>query len=308
MTHIRHIIIAGSNKCGTTSLYRYLSDHPAVCGSVIKEVGFFHKLIDCDGSDAFYRYMKLFPHRKDNHSFCVEATPTYLDSGRIIANRINSILDRPYILLLLREPAERLVSYYRSQQGLETSLISGLSFTQFVEKAMHIVSNPQKAVTETDKRIGYQVKKAYYAGFITEYLQVMPPDQFRLLFFERLRDSPISTMRSLCTSIGLSPDFYTDYTFHIENRSRFHRSSRLRTLGTRVNSALEPVLNQVPPFRRGIRFLYNAVNTIQGKELSIDSATLHELRAHFRPHNKSLRSLLERKLLIDEFPDWLSIE
>ena len=33
-------IVAGAPKCGTTSVFRYLADHPEVCASNVKETRF----------------------------------------------------------------------------------------------------------------------------------------------------------------------------------------------------------------------------------------------------------------------------
>ena len=43
-THIPDFIIAGAPKCGTTALAFFLSEHPNVCISRIKEPRFFTKL------------------------------------------------------------------------------------------------------------------------------------------------------------------------------------------------------------------------------------------------------------------------
>ena len=306
MTKLHHIIIAGSNKCGTTSIYRYLSDHPAVCSSVQKETDFFHKSADYGCSDTYQDYMKLFPELSDDHDFCIEATPTYLDSGQKIADRICELLNTPYILLLLRDPTDRLVSYYRSKQGLTTSLIAHLTFDEFVDKAMSIASNRRSTLSERDQRIGNQIVKAHYAQFIEEFLRTVPADQIRIIFFENIRDAPLETMQALCNSIGLSSAYYDEYAFYVENRSRFHRSAGLRTLATKINAASEPVLNRVPLVRRCLRSLYDTVNTIPGKGQSLNVEKLQVLRDHFRPHNESLRILLEQEFDIDRYPDWLS--
>ena len=308
MTRSHHIVIAGSNKCGTTSVYRYLSDHPAVCGSAQKETDFFHYSANYDCSDTYEAYLKLFPDLSNDHQFCVEATPTYLDAGQVVAERINRLLEEPYILLLLRDPTDRMVSYYRSKQGLETSLISQLSFNAFVDKALGVASSKDKSLSESDKRIGNQINKAHYVQFLEEYLRTIPADQLRIMFFEDVRDEPLKTMQTFSNSIGLSSNFYRNYTFHVENRSRFHRVARLRTLATKINAASEPVLNRVPFFRRRLRSLYNAVNTIPGKGQSFDAEKLQDLKKHFRPHNDSLRTLLEREFDIESFPDWLTVK
>lgn len=308
MTNTQHLIIAGSNKCGTTSLFRYLSDHPDVSGSMHKETGFFHHNFDYEDSETLAKYMKLFPDLRDHHRFCIEATPTYLDSGDETISRINQLIDKPHILLLLRDPTNRLVSYYRSKQGLESSLIYGLSFDEFVDKAMAIASQKVSARTEQERRIGLQIEKACYAQYLSVFLKKVPAQRLHVMFFENLRDTPLSTLQSLCSSIDLDSSFYDDYVFRVENRSRFHRNAKLRTLASKINAASEPALNRLPVMRRWLRSAYNSVNTVPGKGQLFDDQTLSKLREYFRPHNAALGTLLKQEFKIEAFPDWLSAE
>jgi hypothetical protein len=308
VTHIQHLIIAGSNKCGTTSLFRYLSDHPEVSGSMHKETGFFHHDYDYENSETLSNYMKLFPDLKDQHRFCVEATPTYLDSGNVTISRIDQLIDKPQVLLLLRDPADRLVSYYRSKQGLESSLIYGLSFDEFVDKALAIASQKESASTEQERRIGLQIEKACYAQYLSEFLKKVPAERLHVMFFENLRDTPLSTLQSLCNAIDLNSHFYDDYVFRVENRSRFHRNAKLRTLASKINAASEPVLNRLPIMRRWLRSVYNTVNTVPGKGQSFDDQTIRRLREYFQPHNEALGTLLKQEFHIEAFPEWLSAE
>ena len=37
---IPHFLIIGAQKCGTTSLYNYLIQHPQVCAKITKELHF----------------------------------------------------------------------------------------------------------------------------------------------------------------------------------------------------------------------------------------------------------------------------
>src|SRR5262245_25916191 len=58
-----HFIIIGAGKCGTTSLYRYLVQHPSIDAASAKEVHYF---------DHNYRlgrdwYLAHFPLRKRDH-------------------------------------------------------------------------------------------------------------------------------------------------------------------------------------------------------------------------------------------------
>lgn len=52
----KFIIIGGTSKAGTTSLYRYLSDHPMISQSKLKETGFF--------LDGFYKKESKYAFQK----------------------------------------------------------------------------------------------------------------------------------------------------------------------------------------------------------------------------------------------------
>lgn len=39
--HDRYLLIIGAMKCGTSSLYDYLSGHPQLCPALIKEPEYF---------------------------------------------------------------------------------------------------------------------------------------------------------------------------------------------------------------------------------------------------------------------------
>ena len=56
-----NVIIGGTQKAGTTSLFRYLADHPSVCPSSIKEVDFFLKYNDEIDMGAVKEYESFFP-------------------------------------------------------------------------------------------------------------------------------------------------------------------------------------------------------------------------------------------------------
>ena len=70
----KNVIIAGSTKCGTTSLFEYLKAHPQICASVIKETRFFWEG-DYDlpqqkiNNKEVTRYADFFFNCSENHMF-----------------------------------------------------------------------------------------------------------------------------------------------------------------------------------------------------------------------------------------------
>ena len=110
-------IIIGGQKCGTTSLYRYLVQHPNVYPALRKEIGFFNARYDHD----LGWYRAHFPSRLErfkaerihSHKFLTgEADPAYiLDPFALRA--IKEIIPHVKIIVLLRNPVDRAFSHYQ---------------------------------------------------------------------------------------------------------------------------------------------------------------------------------------------------
>ena len=110
-------ILIGETKCGTTSMYNYLSEHPKVLPSLgngegydpsyaAKELRFF---------DKFYKrgwdwYFSCFPETSSDE-ITGEATPMYMYRSQA-ADRIKQGLPDVKLIVMLRNPVHRLISNY----------------------------------------------------------------------------------------------------------------------------------------------------------------------------------------------------
>lgn len=109
------LLIAGGQRCGTTSMYRVLSQHPAICKPVLhKGVHFF----DTAYGKGLGWYRGHFPltatmHRvgraADARPLAFESSPYYLFHP-LAAARIAADLPGVRLLVLLRDPVERAYS------------------------------------------------------------------------------------------------------------------------------------------------------------------------------------------------------
>ncbi len=110
-------IIIGGQKCGTTSLYRYLVQHPDVYPALRKEIGFFNARHEHDL--GWYRahfpskLEKFTTERIRHRQFMTgEADPAYiLDPFALEA--IKNTIPHVKIIILLRNPADRAFSHYQ---------------------------------------------------------------------------------------------------------------------------------------------------------------------------------------------------
>lgn len=113
-----NFILIGETKCGTTSMYNYLIGHPKVKETLgngegydpsyaTKELRFFDKFYE-RGWDW---YFSCFPKTKSGE-ITGEATPMYLYRTQV-ARRIKENLPQIKLIVMLRNPVDRLYSNYQ---------------------------------------------------------------------------------------------------------------------------------------------------------------------------------------------------
>lgn len=104
-------IIIGVQKGGTTSLFKYLSQHPEVAVSSHKELHYFD--VNYLEGEAWYR--SFFPAAADRAGRLVgEASPYYIFHP-LAAQRIRKDLPRVKLIVLLRDPIARAYSHFQMQ-------------------------------------------------------------------------------------------------------------------------------------------------------------------------------------------------
>ena len=99
-------LVIGGQRCGTTSLYRYLAAHPSVRPATGKELQYF-SLYHGRG-ERWYR--AHFPVRPPS-VLSFEASPYYLFDPEVPA-RVAATLPDARFVALVRDPAERAYSHY----------------------------------------------------------------------------------------------------------------------------------------------------------------------------------------------------
>lgn len=110
-----NLIIPGFPKCGTTSLRDYLDLHPDIHMSPQKEPHYFSRdSVYERGSDW---YEKLFESANPKAHIFGEASTSYAYDKKALG-RIKSDLPNVKLILILRDPVERLLSHYRWLRSL----------------------------------------------------------------------------------------------------------------------------------------------------------------------------------------------
>ena len=186
-------IIVGAQKCGTTSLFRYLSAQPGIFMPKMKEVHFF---------DQYYQrgygwYLSQF-QLSVSQTACIsgEATPLYMFHPHAM-RRIRDHLPMCRIIALLRNPVDRAYSHYHHEvqlgnehRSFENALIEGDSIVNREREKMLLHSgyfSPQF------QSYSYLSRGRYYEQ-LKNVFELFPRDQILIMQSEKLFEQPESVI------------------------------------------------------------------------------------------------------------------
>jgi hypothetical protein len=292
-----NVVIAGAPKCGTTSVFKYLSDHPEVCASKVKETYYFmdrdyplyNKTRPSFHTDGLTGYASYFEHCSTTSARIVlEATPDYLYQRTAL--QVLPTLSPPITLIfMLRKPSDRVWSLYQFAQNNLAILPSDLTFRAFVE----MVKEPKSTLLADRPILRDALEHSKYIRYLLPYQTRCKPGKIRVYIFENLRDNPKPFMQNLCLDLGLNADFYHTYPFVRENVSFRAKSQSLHRIKRLLVRVLPKELEKRSP---RIKRLYHKLNVEPaiGKSAK-DIECLSELDIEFQPYNERL----SREMSID---------
>jgi hypothetical protein len=132
--------IIGGKKCGTTSLYNLLTQHPHVEPAASKELHYFDLLFD-EGTE-WYRRCFPAPRWEDGRwTITGEATP-YIAS-RVAPKRMAEVAPRTRLIALLRNPVDRAYSDYQQvvRKGREPQTFEeavGSESSEYLSRSVYV--------------------------------------------------------------------------------------------------------------------------------------------------------------------------
>lgn len=287
-----NLVIGGAPKCGTSSLFSWLADHPQVCGSADKEPFFLMdrdnplRSRDCNVHDhGLEAYGSLFPDCRPDHRIVVEATTHYIYQSTAL-EQLAGLESRPRVVFLLRKPSERIYSSFAYSRN-KGRLRSDLTFPEFVRliRAGPGPAPPDWAWGASAYVLPRDIQYSRYIEYLERWRERLGDERLRILSFEQLRADPRSAVRELCGWLGLDPGVYDDYDFATRNRTIAVRSPRAHGMAQALASRLP-----LGAIRTPVKRLYSALQSKRGGEARTpaDLAALAELDSEFRADNERL--------------------
>ncbi len=188
-------VIVGTQRGGTTSLYRYLSEHPDVTPAWRKEVHFFDRYY----GKGMEWYRAHFPTR-DEAGVVGEASPYYLFHPAV-PDRIRAVVPRAKFIALLRNPVDRAYSQYQMnlRKGFET-----LSFEDAIDQERERLNGSDDPTSRAWRHFSY-LTRGVYIEQLNRWLSVFPSEQLLVVKSEEFYQNPEQVLHQTLAYLGLRP-------------------------------------------------------------------------------------------------------
>jgi hypothetical protein len=247
-------LIVGTQRGGTTSLYKYLTQHPALSHALTKELRFFD--LNYDRGMAWYRsrfpsrrYKEFVKRTRGIDLVVGEGSPDYMFHP-LAPVRIARDLPSAKLIVFLRNPVDRAWSHYWHQRsrGHEP-----LSFEEAIEREPDRLAGEVEKMLADERYVSYErhhhsyLARGVYVDQLIAWMDLFPSEQFLIERSEDFFDDPGLVFKRVLSFLRL-PDHDLDH--------------------------------------------YDTFNAFSSGEMS--PAIRQRLVAYFRPHNQRLNEFLGR--------------
>lgn len=206
-----NFLIVGFQKAGTTSVYRYLGQHPDVFVSPQKELNFFSSIVEhpvieprmTGGMTDLDAYSAVFEPGAGRRAIG-EASPIYATDPAVPA-AIDRLAPQARLIALFRDPVERAYSEYwmRVRDGREKR-----SFEDAVNDELRSAGNRPWQAAKRDPL--HYLSSGFYAHHMAPYWDRFAADRLACHLFEDLEADPGSVMRAIFRFLDVDEDFVAD--------------------------------------------------------------------------------------------------
>jgi hypothetical protein len=175
-------LLAGAQRCGTTTMHGQLKRHPNIFLAHPKELHFF----DMKWEQGLDWYEEQFAP-KPQHKQIGEATPIYMYDGPARERMIQTLPD-VQLLIMLRNPIDRAYSHYLHMRARGHE--KRPTFEQAIAREQKRLGRDTRAVR---RRFSY-VDRGHFIGQLEALEQAYGRDRMHVMLLEDLKSDRVATL------------------------------------------------------------------------------------------------------------------
>ena len=191
---IPDFLVIGAKRCGTTSLYQHLSEHPCISRSPHDNIGFFNENYHL----GINWYKSLFPtvfykkkmESKNKQCLFFDVTSTYMEE-ELTAKNVYEVNPNQKIIVILRNPVDRAYSHYHVnvKEKSEKRSFEDAVFEEMNRiKSERIIQNKNKNLRVFTPNNIHYLKKGFYALQLKSWFKIFPREQILVLSTEEFQE------------------------------------------------------------------------------------------------------------------------
>ncbi len=175
---IPDFLVIGAKRCGTTSLYQHLPEHPCISKSPYDNMGFFNDNFHLGINWYKSFFPTIFTRNKIKSKFgnCLtfDVTTTYMEEEST-ANNVYQTKPNMKIIVILRNPVDRAYSQYHLNVREK---VEKRSFEEVIEENMNRLDKESHERHEIKPQFlaekNNYLKKGLYAQQLRHWLKIFP--------------------------------------------------------------------------------------------------------------------------------------
>jgi len=291
-----NFLVAGVAKCGTTSLFFYLEQHPEVCIPKKETFYFIADLYQHPSDDPRGRrdpsriiftadqYNKLYD--KCPSGAIGEVSTCYVHYYREAIPRIKETLGDPPVIIVIRQPVERLFSGYKHFLRLEKENLS-------LDKALE--AEPQRISLRWDFMWAYK-GLGFYADAIAAYQASF--SKVKVILQEDLTSNAEATMKDIFRFIGVDSNFTPDTSvkYNISDPQSHNAWFKYIFANKSMKSIIKPLLKKLISDKTKRRIMHSFRKPNTEASLKLDEETRKKMLEIYRADILKTESLIKRDL------------
>ncbi|WP_056038764.1 sulfotransferase [Loktanella sp. 3ANDIMAR09] len=178
--------VLGAMKSGTTTLYRYLVQHPQIAPNQFqKEPEFFST---ATAPQDLRPYLRQWLPRPYGRQIALEASTGYTKRPAFpdVAARLAALPGRKHLIYIMRNPIDRIESHLAHNFAAREQVMPAPGDWPALDHALAVSS---------------------YAMQLDAYRAALPDCPVKLLSFDQLRRDPAGMLAAVCAHLDLDPGF-----------------------------------------------------------------------------------------------------
>ena len=215
-------LVIGAKRCGTTSLFYHLPEHPCISKSPHDNMGFFNDNFHLGVNWYKSFFPTIFTRNKIKSEFgnflAFDVTTTYMEEEST-ANNVYQIKPNMKIIVILRNPVDRAYSQYHLSLREKAEK---RSFEDAMEENMNELNKESHERYEIKPKFSVEennyLKKSLYAQQLRHWLNIFPMESMLILSTEEFESKQQVIYNKIFEFLNISQ-------FEVKNTEKMEKGS-----------------------------------------------------------------------------------